>query len=60
MKDLKELNRSELIDELKNAGFPSYRGEQVFNWLYKNGVSSTEEMKNIPKKCVNFLMKITF
>ena len=49
MKDLKELNRNELINELKNAGFPSYRGEQVFNWLYKNGVSMTEEMKNIPK-----------
>jgi 23S rRNA (adenine2503-C2)-methyltransferase len=55
MKDLKELNRSELIDELKEAGFPSYRGEQVFNWLYKNGVSSTAEMKNIPKKIRTFL-----
>ena len=49
MKDLKELKRNELINEFKNAGFPSYRGEQVFNWLYKNGVSMTEEMKNIPK-----------
>ena len=55
MKDLKELNRSELIDELKKAGFPSYRGEQIFNWLYKNGVSKTKEMKNIPKKMREFI-----
>ncbi|OEG63141.1 23S rRNA m(2)A-2503 methyltransferase [Halanaerobium congolense] len=55
MKDLKELNRSELIDEFEKAGFPSYRGEQVFNWLYKNGVSAVEEMKNIPKKMRQFI-----
>ena len=57
MKDLKELKRNELINELKNAGFPSYRGEQVFNWLYKNGVSMTEEMKNIPKDLQGYIDK---
>ena len=55
MKDLKELNRKELITELEEAGFPSYRGEQVFNWLYKNGISKTEKMKNIPKKMRQFI-----
>jgi 23S rRNA (adenine2503-C2)-methyltransferase len=55
MKDLKELNRDELINEFKKAGFPSYRGEQVFNWLYKNGVSTTVEMKNIPKKMRKYI-----
>lgn len=55
MKDLKELNRNELIKEFEEAGFPSYRGEQLFNWLYKNGVSTTEEMKNIPKKMRNYI-----
>lgn len=55
MKDLKELNRTELIAELEEAGFPSYRGEQVFNWLYKNGVSKTDEMKNIPKKMRHYI-----
>ncbi len=55
MKDLKELNRSEIINRLKDAGYPSYRGEQVFNWLYKNGISNTEEMKNIPKELRNYL-----
>lgn len=55
MKDLKELNRSEIINRLKDAGYPSYRGEQVFNWLYKNGISNTEEMKNIPKDLRNYL-----
>jgi len=55
MKDLKELNRDELINEFKEAGFPAYRGEQVFNWLYKNGVSTTEDMKNIPKKMRKYI-----
>ncbi|ADO76905.1 23S rRNA (adenine(2503)-C(2))-methyltransferase RlmN [Halanaerobium praevalens] len=55
MKDLKELTRNELIEDLKKAGFPAYRGEQVFNWLYKNGISKTEEMKNIPKKMRSYL-----
>jgi len=57
MKDLKELKRNELINELKNAGFPSYRGEQVFNWLYKNGVSVTDGMKNIPKDLRGYIDK---
>lgn len=55
MKDLKELNRSEIISELKKAGYPSYRGEQIYNWFYKNGVSSTAEMKNIPKDLRKYL-----
>ncbi|ADQ15001.1 23S rRNA (adenine(2503)-C(2))-methyltransferase RlmN [Halanaerobium hydrogeniformans] len=55
MKDLKELKRNELIKELKNAGFPAYRGEQVFNWLYKNGISETEKMKNIPGELKEYL-----
>jgi 23S rRNA (adenine2503-C2)-methyltransferase len=55
MKDLKELKRNEIITDLKKAGYPSYRGEQIFNWLYKNGVSNTEEMKNIPKKMRSYI-----
>jgi len=55
MKDLKELNRNDLIKELKNSGFPSYRGEQVYNWLYKNGVSETKNMKNIPKNLREYI-----
>jgi 23S rRNA (adenine2503-C2)-methyltransferase len=55
MKDLKELKRTEIITELKKAGYPSYRGEQIFNWLYKNGVSNTEEMKNIPKELRRYI-----
>jgi 23S rRNA (adenine2503-C2)-methyltransferase len=55
MKDLKELKRNEVITDLKKAGYPSYRGEQIFNWLYKNGVSNTEEMKNIPKKMRSYI-----
>ncbi|MFW6280264.1 MAG: 23S rRNA (adenine(2503)-C(2))-methyltransferase RlmN [Halanaerobium sp.] len=55
MKDLKELKRTEIITDLKQAGYPSYRGEQIFNWLYKNGVSNTEAMKNIPKELRRYI-----
>lgn len=55
MKDLKSLNRKELILELENNDYPSYRGEQLYNWLYQNGVSKTAEMKNIPKKMRSFI-----
>lgn len=55
MKDLKALNRQEVISEFKKADYPSYRGEQIYNWLYQNGVSNTEEMKNIPKKMRSFI-----
>lgn len=55
MIDLKSLNRDELISELEKNDYPSYRGEQLYNWFYQNGVSKTEEMKNIPKEMRDFI-----
>jgi 23S rRNA (adenine2503-C2)-methyltransferase len=57
MKDLKELGRNQIIESLKKAGYPAYRGEQVFNWLYKNGISQPAEMKNLPKELRAFLVE---
>ncbi len=45
------------LDELKNiaAGFdePEYRGEQLFNWLYKKHASCIEEMSSLPADLIS-------
>ncbi len=49
------------IEELKlvaeKAGQPSYRGKQVFQWLYVGLATTFEEMSNIPEKFRNYLEK---
>ena len=45
------------IDELKllceGYGYDKYRGEQLFNWIYKNYAIDFDSMVNIPKKFLN-------
>lgn len=48
MTDIKSLTLSELRDELKKMGQPSFRAEQIFKWLH-SGVKSFDEMTNISK-----------
>ncbi|MGM0436828.1 MAG: 23S rRNA (adenine(2503)-C(2))-methyltransferase RlmN [Bacillota bacterium] len=43
---------------LKEYGIKSYRAEQVFNWIYKNGVFTLENMKNIPDSLTEKLKNI--
>lgn len=47
--DLKALDKAGLEHQLAANGFPAYRGRQIFGWLYGKGVTSFEEMKNLPK-----------
>ena len=48
-------------DELQSwcleAGQSSYRGQQLFEWMYRHGISSFEDMSNINTKFRNFLKK---
>ncbi|MFY9394344.1 MAG: 23S rRNA (adenine(2503)-C(2))-methyltransferase RlmN [Halanaerobiales bacterium] len=46
--DLKSLSRNELKKWFKKEAYPEFRAEQVFNWIYKNGVTDFAAMKNIP------------
>ena len=46
-KDLYDMSPGSLRNFFSEAGFQSYRGEQVFSWLYK-GAQSFYEMKNLP------------
>ena len=48
MTDLKSLNIEEIQDFVVKHNFPKYRAEQIFRWI-NTGVSSFDEMKNIPK-----------
>ncbi len=46
---VKSLTQSQLVEALKNEGLPSFRSKQLISWLYLKGVSSYDEMTNLPK-----------
>lgn len=49
-KDIKELNKDELISWLDGKDIRSYRAGQIFKWLYLKQANSFEEMTDISKK----------
>ncbi|MBT8399906.1 MAG: 23S rRNA (adenine(2503)-C(2))-methyltransferase RlmN [Rhodothermia bacterium] len=48
--DLKSLNRQELESLAVAMREPSYRGQQLFEWIYGKGATRFEEMTNLPKE----------
>ena len=50
MKFLKDLR-----DELKLSGIPSYRANQVFKDIFKNGANEYDKMSTLPKNVKEFL-----
>lgn len=52
--DIKSLYYEELENLITQGGFPKFRAKQVALWL-KKGVTSFDEMKNIPKELREFL-----
>ena len=49
-KDIRKLTRTEVDDVLNAMGEPRFRAGQVYDWLWKRGARSFEEMSNLPKK----------
>ena len=47
--DIKSMDLGELTEALKALGEPSFRAKQLYEWMHKKGVSSYDEMSNIPK-----------
>jgi len=47
--DLKSLLLSELQEQLRNLGEPSYRADQIVDWLYKKRVDTIDKMTNLPR-----------
>ena len=44
-----ELDERQLNDELIGLGQPQFRARQVTEWIYQRGVTSFDEMTNLPK-----------
>lgn len=49
MIDLYGCDYEEIIALVTNAGYPKYRAQQIWEWLYKHKVDAFSEMKNIPQ-----------
>ena len=45
---LRGLTREALVPLIEGAGFPAFRGKQIFHWLHRKGVRDFAEMKNLP------------
>ncbi len=43
------LSCSELEQLLTNYGYPSYRGKQIYKWLYHKGIKDLTEISDLPK-----------
>lgn len=50
IKDIKSFTLPELTEHLQALSLPKYRAAQIFQWLQVQGVSSFEEMTNLPKQ----------
>lgn len=48
-KDIKNFTLEEFKEELRKISEPLYRAEQVFSWIYKQGVEDFNAMNNLPK-----------
>ena len=49
MQRLRDLDKTELSALVKELGAPAYRAGQIFKWAQKAGVSSYDEMTDLPK-----------
>ncbi len=49
MINLYDMSLAQLEDLLTDWGQPTFRAEQLYNWLYEHRVSSFNEMTNLPK-----------
>ncbi len=54
-KNIRELKFSELEDLLIKLKEPAYRARQIYRWLWREKVSSFDQMTNISKFCQKYL-----
>ncbi len=55
MENIFNLPLEKLENKLENLGEKKFRATQIFEWLYKKGVSNFFDMKNIKKESVSIL-----
>ncbi len=46
-KDIRALTKDELIQFFESQGIPSFRGKQVYQWLWQKGVHNFDSMTNL-------------
>lgn len=49
MKNIKDYNIRELKEELAKLNEKPYRAEQIFKWIYKENVTSFDQMTDLSK-----------
>lgn len=59
-KNIRNLGLDELIDALAQINEPKFRAKQVYEWIWKKGVRSFDEMKNVSGKVREFLSATFF
>lgn len=47
--NIRKFDQEELKDMFQEMGHPSYRADQVWDWLWKKGVDNFDEMSNLGK-----------
>ncbi len=47
--DLRNLSRRDIAALMDELGQPAFRTKQVYSWIWEKGVSSFDEMTNLPK-----------
>jgi 23S rRNA (adenine2503-C2)-methyltransferase len=55
IKDIRAFSKTELEKIFLERGEPRFRAGQVYEWLWKKGAHSFEEMSNLPKPLRQFL-----
>ena len=58
--DVKSLTKEELLAYCAEHGWPRFRADQLFQWLYQKGGHEFEEMTNLPKKMRDYLQEHAF
>lgn len=53
--NIRTLSQEELISVLEKIGEKKFRAKQVYEWIWKKGVHSFDQMRNISKKVVEYL-----
>ena len=47
--DIRSKNLNEVQQIVADIGLPKFRAQQIYQWLHQKGVSSFDEMQNLPK-----------
>lgn len=55
--EINSLTLDELEAILTTHSIPSYRGQQIFRWLHRNGITHINQMTNIPEQLRILLLK---